>query len=107
MEDTSKIVELINKVVCGLNNGDIVAGKYGIKIDGYSINSDNTSLKGELCLTISKELMKEEIKGEPNVLYSTLTFILWWRIAKRYLELKRQAKRDYKKKIIYWLKHEQ
>lgn len=54
-----------------------------------------------------KELMKEEIKGEPNVLYSTLTFVLWWRIAKRYLELKRQAKRDYKKKMIYWLRHEQ
>lgn len=54
-----------------------------------------------------KELMKEEIKGEPNVLYSTFTFILWLRIAKRYLELKRQAKRDYKKKMIYWLKHEQ
>ena len=54
-----------------------------------------------------KELMEEEIKGEPNVLYSTLTFVLWWRVAKRYLELKRQAKRDYKKKMIYWLKHEQ
>ena len=54
MENTSKIVELINKVVCGLNNGDIVAGKYGVEIEeGYSIDSEDTSLKDELCLTIS------------------------------------------------------
>ena len=65
MEDTSKIVELINKVVCGLNNGDIVAGKYGVKIDGYSINSEDTSLKGELCLTIS-----DDKKSEPAMIMS-------------------------------------
>ena len=54
MENTSKIVELINKVVCGLNNGEIVAGKYGVEIgEGYSIDSEDTSLKDELCLTIS------------------------------------------------------
>ena len=61
MEDTSKIVELINKTVRGLNSGDIVAGKYGVEVDGYSINSEDTSLKDELCLTISDNKRSEPV----------------------------------------------
>lgn len=52
-ENISQIVELINKVIIGLNNGDLIPGKHGVNVEGYSINSEDTSLKGELCLTIS------------------------------------------------------
>jgi hypothetical protein len=60
-ENTSKIVELIDKVIIGLNNGDLIPGKYGVSIAGYSINSEDTSLKGELCLTISDNKRSEPV----------------------------------------------
>jgi hypothetical protein len=61
MENTSKIVELIDKVIRGLNNEEIVAGENGVEIDGYGIDSIDLSLKGELCLIIQTQKRSEPV----------------------------------------------
>jgi hypothetical protein len=61
MQNTSKIVELIDKVIQGLNNEEIVSGKNGVEIDGFGIDSINTSLKGELCLIIQSNERSEPV----------------------------------------------
>ena len=53
-EDTSKILELMNKAISALDNGKLIADEYGVRIGGdYRINSANNALQGELTLTIS------------------------------------------------------
>ena len=53
-EDTSKILELMDKAILALDNGKIIADQFGVSIgDRYQINSMNTSIQGELTLTIS------------------------------------------------------
>ena len=61
MQDTGKIVELIDKVIQGLNNEEIVAGKNGVEIDGFGIDSIDASLKGELYLIIQSNKRSEPV----------------------------------------------
>ena len=53
-EDTSKILELMNKAISALDNGKLIADHFGVSIGGdYRINSTDNSIQGELTLTIS------------------------------------------------------
>ncbi len=54
-EDTSKILELMNKVISALDDGKLLADQYGVSIgDDYRISSEDNSLQGELTLIIGR-----------------------------------------------------
>ena len=51
-EDTSKILELMNKAISALDNGKLIADHFGVSIGGdYRINSTDNSIQGELTLS--------------------------------------------------------
>jgi hypothetical protein len=57
-EDTSKILELMDKVISHLDNGTLTADENGVKIkDGYRITCDDCCLKGELSLSIGSVIL--------------------------------------------------
>ena len=57
-EDTSKVLELMDKVISHLDNGTLTADEDGVKIkDGYRITSDDCCLKGELSLSIGSVIL--------------------------------------------------
>ena len=57
-EDTSKVLELMDKVISHLDNGTLTADEDGVKIkDGYRITCDDCCLKGELSLSIGSVVL--------------------------------------------------
>ena len=57
IEDTSKVLELMDKIISHLDNGTLKADEYGVKIKDYRINSDDCCLKGELSLSIGSVVL--------------------------------------------------
>ena len=57
-EDTSKVLELMDKVISHLDNGTLTVDENGVKIkDGYRITCDDCCLKGELSLSIGSVIL--------------------------------------------------
>ena len=61
----SKFFKLIEKIIEGLENGKLVAGKDGVEIENYKVNAEDAALIGEYTLYISRN------RGEESILIVT------------------------------------